>query len=282
MGVLFHETTQRHMTQTSPSFSFDRFASQRFYTAANQRLLDLVSLGSGQTVVDLGCGTGAVTRLMLSTVDGLVVVAADPSAEMLEEAKTNLSDLAAKVIFVRAGAENLSKYLPTKVDAVVFCNAIHLISDKAVVMREISKVLEPGRHFAFNTAFFEGAMPAPTLAFYKKLMLKTVRILRRDYGLKHQRREKTEARQFLTPDEYQELLLRYNFRILHQEVVEMQMPFEAVEAILEFDGFISGALPGVPTDLGSVALKAAAAESFDDLGMQWLPRNSLQIVAEKG
>jgi len=270
------------MTQTSPSFSFDRFASQRFYTAANQRLLDLVSLGSGQTVVDLGCGTGAVTRLMLSTANGLVVVAADPSAEMLEEAKTNLSDVAAKVIFVRAGAENLSKYLPTKVDAVVFCNAIHLISDKAVVMREISKVLGPGRRFAFNTAFFEGAMPAPTLPFYKKLMLKTVRILRRDYGLKHQRREKTEARQFLTPDEYQELLLRCNFRIMHQEVVEMQMPFEAVEALLEFDGFIEGALPGVPTALGSVALKAAAAESFDDLSMQWLPRNSLQIVAEKG
>ncbi len=73
------------MTQTSPSFSFGRLAGQGFYTAANQRLLDLVSLGSGQTVVDLGCGTGAVTRLMLSTANGLVVVAADPSAEMLAE-----------------------------------------------------------------------------------------------------------------------------------------------------------------------------------------------------
>ena len=269
------------MTETSSSFSFDRFARQGFYTAANQRLLDLVSLGSGQIVVDLGCGTGAVTRLMLSTVNGLVVVAADPSAEMLEEAKTNLSDVATKVIFVRAGAENFSKCLPTNVDAVVFCNSIHLVSDKAAVMREISKVLGPGRRFAFNTAFFEGAIPAPSLAFYKKLMLKTVRILRRDYGLKHQRGERAEARQFLTPDEYQRLLLRYNFRILHQEVVEMRMPFEAVEAILEFDDFIAGALPGVPTALGSMALKAAAAESFDDLRMQWLPRNSLQIVAEK-
>ncbi len=270
------------MTHTSPSFSFDRFARQLFYKAANQRLLDLVSLGSGQTVVDLGCGTGAVTRLMLSTVDGLVVVAADPSAEMLEEAKTNLSDVAAKVIFVCAGAENLSKYLPTKADAVVFCNAIHLISDKAVAMREISKVLGPGGRFAFNTTFFEGALPASSLAFYKKIMLKTVRILRKDYGVTHQRGQRTEARQFLTPDGYQELLLRYNFRILHQEVAEMQMPFEAVQAILEFDDFIAGALPGVPAALGSVALKTAAAESFDDLRMQWLPRNWLQIVAEKG
>ncbi len=80
------ETTQSYVTQTSPSFSFGRLARQGFYTAANQRLLDLVSLGSGQTVVDLGCGTGAVTRLMLSTVNGLVVVAADPSADLLEEA----------------------------------------------------------------------------------------------------------------------------------------------------------------------------------------------------
>jgi ubiquinone/menaquinone biosynthesis C-methylase UbiE len=270
------------MTQTSPSFSFDRFARQRFYTAANQRLLDLVSLGSGQTVVDLGCGTGAVTRLMLSTVDGLVVVAADPSAEMLEEAKTNLSDVAAKVIFVRAGAENISKHLPTKVDAVVFCSAIHLTNDKGKVMREISKVLRPGGRFAFNTTFYEGALPVSSLPFYKKVMLKSVRTLRKDYGVTHQRGERAEARQPLTPDEYQECLRKHNFQILHQEVVEMQMPFEAVQAIVEFDDFIAGALPGVPPALGSAALKKAAAEAFDELGMPWLPRNWLQIVAGKG
>lgn len=270
------------MKQVSPLYSYDRFACQPFYTSVNQRLLDLVPLSSGQTVVDLGCGTGAITRLLLAMADGLIVIAVDPSAEMLEEAKRNLSDVTNSVIFLRARAEELSKNLPTKVDTVVFCNAIHMVSDKATVISEISKVLRAGGRFAFNTAFFDGAMPARSLAFYKKLMLKTVRILKNEYGVTHQRGGRTEARQLLTIDEYQELLSVYHLKIRHQEVVEVQMPLDAVQAILEFDDFITGALPGVPLSLGSTALKTAAAEAFADLGMEGLPRNWLQVGAEKG
>lgn len=270
------------MKQANRSYSFDRFARQRFYTAANQSLLDLLPLCSGQTVVDLGCGTGAITMQILSIADGLVVIAVDPSAAMIEEAKTNLADKAANVTFVRARAEELSSHLPSKVDAVVFCNAIHLVSDKATVIREVSKVLRLGGCFAFNTAFFEGAIPTRSLVFYKKLMLKTVRILKKEQGVTPQRGERAKARQLLTPDEYGELLAVYDFRIRYLKVVERQMLFEAVQAILEFDNFIAGALPGVPLSLGSAALKTAAAEAFADLGMQELPRNWLQVVAEKG
>lgn len=242
----------------------------------------MVPLSSGQTVVDLGCGTGAITRLLLATADGLIVIAVDPSAEMLEEAKRNLSDVAYSVIFVQARAEELSQKLSTKVDAVVFCNAIHMVRDKATVISEISKVLRAGGRFALNTAFFDGALPASSLAFYRKLMFKTVRILKSEYGVVHQRGERTEARHLLTMDEYQELLSVYQLKIRHREVVEVLMPLEAVEAILEFDDFITGALPGVPLSLGSIALKTAAAEAFADLGMEALPRNWLQVVAKKG
>ena len=269
------------MNQENRLYSYDPFARQRFYTLINRRLLEQVSLHSGQTVVDLGCGTGAITKLLLSMAHGLVVIAVDRSAEMLEEAKTNLADLARGVMFVRAGAEELSSHLPTKVDAVVFCNSIHMITDKAKVISEVSKALGLGGLFAFNSAFFDGAVPASSLPFYKKVMLKTIRILRNEYGITHQRGERTEARQLLTPEGYEELLSVHDFRIRHQKVVEVQMPFDAVQAIAAFDYFITGALPGVPLSAGSSALKTAVSEAFDDLRMPSLPRNWLQVVAER-
>ena len=269
------------MKQANNRHSFERFARQSFYTAVNQRLLDLISLSKGATVVDLGCGTGTITKLLLTMGKRLTVIAVDPSPRMLEEAKRNLGEAARGVIFIRARAEELSKHLPEKADALVFCNAIHMVHDKAVVIKEISKVLQAHGQFAFNTAFFDGAMPPPSLAFYRKLMLKTVRTLKSRYDVKHHKAERTEARRLLTPQEYGDLISAHGFRVRSQEVVEVEMPPEAVQAILEFDDFLVGALPGVPLSVASAALKAAAAEALTELGMQGLPRNWLQIVAEK-
>jgi len=43
------------------------------------------------------------------------------------------------------------------VDAVFFCNAIHLVSDKAEVVEGIARALIPGGLLGMNSAFFTGA-----------------------------------------------------------------------------------------------------------------------------
>ena len=43
-------------------FSFATFANTPFYQAVNANLVDLSQVRPGQRVVDLGCGTGGVTK----------------------------------------------------------------------------------------------------------------------------------------------------------------------------------------------------------------------------
>ena len=48
-----------------------------------------------------------------------------------------------------------------------------------------------------------------------------------------------------------------------------------------FSDFILGAMPGVPLDKASEALKAGVARTFNELQVDFIPRNWLRIVAVK-
>ena len=52
-------------------FTLDKFAGHPFYLEVNRRLVALAGLRPGQRVIDLGAGTGAVTRLLAAEVASL-------------------------------------------------------------------------------------------------------------------------------------------------------------------------------------------------------------------
>ena len=90
--------------------SFRKFASLPFYTSINRRLVEMCGLRPSQRVVDLGAGTGAVTTLILETMQPLggEVVAVEPSESALELARHDLQERwGAMVRFVSGQAENL-------------------------------------------------------------------------------------------------------------------------------------------------------------------------------
>ena len=109
---------------TAEDYSLKRFASHPFYTAMNRRLVKLCELRPWQRVVDLGCGTGAVTELILEEMhpDKGEVVGVDPSPCALEVARRDLQERWGAVVKLMAGqAENLSRLVKRAADAVVFC-----------------------------------------------------------------------------------------------------------------------------------------------------------------
>ena len=70
-------------------FSYKPFASQGFYQVVNKQLVEMVDFHPGQRVVDLACGTGAVTRLILEKLRGArdsLVIGIDMSATAIREA----------------------------------------------------------------------------------------------------------------------------------------------------------------------------------------------------
>ena len=268
---------------TSQDFSFGKFSANAFYSALNARVVDMAEVGSGQRIVDLACGTGGVTALIAERLRGArdsVIIGIDHSSTSLKQAMENLKDARDSAIqFVQSRVEQMSEAVKESVDTVFYLNAIHYISDKDAVVSQVSKLLKPGGKFVFNTSFYEGGQPPETTLFYRKWMLKTNRILRRKYGLKPSRADKVESRRHLTVDQYRELVEAHGLKIVKQRIDLVPVPLEGWLDISTFEDFIVGTIPGVPLDRASDSLQQAAAETFEELGVDHVYRNWLGVVA---
>jgi ubiquinone/menaquinone biosynthesis C-methylase UbiE len=269
--------------EASGLFTLDKFAQHPFYQEVNRRLVALTGLRIGQHVVDLGAGTGAVTRLLAEQVKdhGAEVIAVEPSQTAIEVAKRNLENLRDGLVrFIQGSAERLSQLVRGPVDAVFFCNAIHLVEEKELVLNEIKQTLREDGTFSFNTSFYQGAEPPESQLFYRKWMIKALRVLKSEYGISPDK-TKVEARHRLTEAEYVALLEDNGFRIRNREVVQVEMPLSGFESISEYSLWIEGVLPGVPLEAGAASLREGARQAFQELGLKFSPRNWLLVVASR-
>ena len=259
-------------------FSFEAFTQHPFFTEVNRWIVERVICPGRRKIVDLGCGPGAVTKLILERLDdtrNAKVIGIDPSASALSKARAAIHS---KVVeFIEGSAEWVSRIV-SSADAVVFLNAIHLVPDKALVIGEIRKALKRDGVFAFNTTFFNGAYVDGTAGFWRRWVVRAVQVLR-ERGLEVQHRAHAVARQFLSAEEYGELCVQGGFTRPAVDLVRIEMTPEALEDIGRFSLFIEGALPGVPLEEGSSALKEGLRRTIDETGMNHVPRNWLECVA---
>ncbi|MBI4299291.1 MAG: methyltransferase domain-containing protein [Chloroflexi bacterium] len=264
-------------------FTFRAFAQQGFYRNLNARLVDMAGITPGQRIVDLACGTGAVTKLILERLKSAresVVIGIDQSSIALRQAIEELANARESAIqFVQGKVEHLSQVIKESVDTIVFCNGIHYIEDKGSLLEEVQKTLKPGGVFAFNTSFFEGAHTPESGQFYRRWMFKAIRDLKDNYGLMPVRSEKVESRKQLTPEQYEALLVQHGLRIQSKEISTVQVPLEGWLDISQFEDFISGIMPGVPLDKASTSLKESVTKTFQELNISVVPRNWLHVVA---
>jgi ubiquinone/menaquinone biosynthesis C-methylase UbiE len=259
-------------------YSFTAFSRHRFFTDVNRWIVERVLAQPRQTIVDLGCGPGAVTRLILERLNGTEdaqVIGVDPSESALEQArKTIMSNL---VRFLRGSAERLSR-LVNSADAVIFCNAIHLVPDKPGVLAEIRRVLKPGGVLAFNSTFFNGAYVEGTGGFWRRWVARSMQVLK-ERGISVTRDQKAMAMQWLSPDEYVALCEASGFRCGTMELLRVEMPAESLADIGRFSLFIEGALPGVAMDVASDALQQGLHRALEELGVTSVPRYWMECVA---
>lgn len=274
------------MIRSRPEYfsPLDELAELDFYRQVNPPLLDHCHIHPGQTVVDLGCGTGNVTAMLAQRMQGATgeIIAIDPSPDALELARQKLSRVREPVIrFLRGSAENLSRLVRGRADAVIFCNAIHLVRDKLATLREVAQALKPRGLLAFNSTFFAGAEPPESLQFYRRWMLRALRALKTDYGTAPARGSRAAARQRVSPDEYQLLLDRAGFAVERLEVVQVKVPVAFFRSLSGLSDFMEGVLPGVAYETAGKVLARAATETFQELGLQSSPRGWLLVVAQR-
>ncbi len=235
--------------------------------------------------MDLACGTGTVSELIAERLEGSCrsrMIGVDLSADALCETALRLRRFSDQAVhLVQARVEQFSDLVRQQVDAVFLCNAIHYLRNKAEVLAAAYRRLRSGGRFAFNTTFFEGAQPRETLGFYRRWMLKALRTLKERYG-ESPSREKVEARQQLTPEEYRALLEEAGFEIVSEELIPVVVPEEGWMAIAGFSDFASGALPGISLERAVETLRGALRQTFAELKLDGVPRNWLSVVATRG
>jgi len=266
------------------NFNFDSFSNLDWYKNVNSNLLDLADLNSSNKIIDLGCGNGGITEMILSKVkdvSNIVIFAVDSSSSAISLALKRFSNRKDVIInYIQSEAQNLHENIKEKVDTVVYCNSIHYVEEKDKVLQHIGNGLEKGGKFAFNTSFFDGSHPKETEAFLRKWMLKSLRVLRSEYNLKPVK-SKVQSRIQLTPEKYEKLLLNNGFKVKEKNIENVHVPLDGWYEISSFKDWIEGVLPGIPLDIGKKVLQETVESLFKELNIKTLDRKWLSIVASK-
>jgi trans-aconitate 2-methyltransferase len=117
--------------------TYDRVSEPQVEWA--REVLERLPLRGDETVLDAGCGSGRVTRLLLGRLPAGHVVAVDASPSMVDHARAALRD---RATVLRANLTELD--LDRPVDA-VFSNAVfHWITDHERLFERLFAALRPG------------------------------------------------------------------------------------------------------------------------------------------
>lgn len=118
----------------------------RYRVVANA-MLERVRITRNERVVDLGCGTGVLTGLLLARFGRLdiQVFSVDSASAMIERASAACRHK--QVQFIHGPAEELAALVPAPVD-LVLCNAAFWLMDMRAVFGAVRKTLRPGGVFA--------------------------------------------------------------------------------------------------------------------------------------
>lgn len=111
-------------------------------------LIRVAALSLGERVLDVGCGTGVVTRLAAERTRTRAA-GLDPNPGMLAVARS-ITPAEMSIDWHEAGAETIP--LPDEAFDVVLCQmALQFVPDKASAVREMYRVLAPDGRLALNT-----------------------------------------------------------------------------------------------------------------------------------
>ncbi len=123
---------------STQSWQADRYATNaRFVADLGMPVVELLAPRTGERILDLGCGDGALTAKLAAT--GIEVVGVDASGEMIEAARSRGLD--ARVM----PGEDLT--FAAEFDAVFSNAALHWMLDPDAVIAGVCRALEPGGRF---------------------------------------------------------------------------------------------------------------------------------------
>lgn len=286
--------------------SYEPFSREPEYIEGNRAFVAELPLQPGMTIVDIACGTGAISEEMLKREPDVAIVGLDLSRESLTLGKHDF--LAAgleaqeELVLARDGVgahtrvmllEANAEVLPVQsgiADLVFMGHSIHLPPHRDDLLQEIFRVMKPGATFAFNSAFYAGSNPEGTEVFYRLWMSQALEYIGEEDrrrraagqpGIVRKRGTNPPMIPYLTPAGWQDLLTSFGFEVASSHERTIMMTQRAHETVGAYSGFAKVMVSGYPVDLACEALVHAAGPAMEASGYPELPKNWLEITAVK-
>jgi len=291
--------------------TYDRFANDPAYVAANQGYVDGLPLSRVTRILDLCGGTGAVGQLLLAAAPEASLYQIDLDPVQIGLAAQNYAQLgyavrkldtpdpsyapAPRGVTLQVGSATDLPFPGGTFDCVNIANAIHLIGAKEELVGAISRVLRPGGLFSFSSGFYAGCWPPLTQQVYYEWTKDAMTwIARRSAeqvaaggtAIKRQRIKSQLSsvafqNRWLTPDEWRTLLGNHGLDV--QQLIERPVLFDqnSLAAIGSYSGLAEAQLGGYPEGIASRALAATAATALESVGVPSVQHNWLEACAVK-
>lgn len=288
--------------------TYEPYSQEPEYIETNRELLKKISLGSVCKVLDLACGTGLLTDLILELKPDLAVYGIDISRESLEIGRRKLqhkgllaSDRASWeraigsdqgiVMFAEGSADHLD-FESNYFDLAMMGNAIHLMPSKDKFLQEVRRVLAPRGIFIFNSVFFVGTFAEGTEAVFAEWMKESINILNsKNQELREAgkppipRKRGMVGRAFnkgwLSPMEWEEVLSRNGFEVTDNCKRLVPISQRGLELVGAYGGLAEVLMSGYPIEIASECLQKAVSHVFSNFGIMEIPRYWLEVTAIK-
>ena len=160
-GFHFHTGRPLAMMLGYDAASIDRLPASTVESfAGTGNPFSMGQLNPGETVLDIGCGSGFDT-LQAATQVGPTgrVIAVDMTPAMLEKTRAGAAALGLDNVETREGFMEELPVDDESIDVVISNGVINLTPDKAGVMREIHRVLKPGGRFQIGDIIVHKEVP---------------------------------------------------------------------------------------------------------------------------
>jgi len=130
--------------------AYDRYMGA-WSSQLSRQLIEFARIRSGQRVIDVGCGPGALTADLVSLVGPDAVSAVDPSESFVAAARTRQP-----VVDIRRAVAEALPFPDGTFDAALAQLVVHFMSDPVAGLREMARVTRAGGVIAASVWDFGG------------------------------------------------------------------------------------------------------------------------------